>query len=697
MDKTLRIAIILSATDRMNKTVNEAVNKANAKLTAFGNKASNLADNSFKNGQQMIAAGLAVGAPLYKATEIAEKFETKMIDIRKQMQEDTPAAVKAMTNEVFKLGKELPLATESIQDMIAAGLRMGVAQDKIIGFTRDVTKMSVAFDMDAGEIADSMGKIANVYKIPIDKIGGFADAINYLDDNTMAKGRDLIDVLQRMGGSSKNIAPNNAAALASTMLSMGETSETAGTSISSMINRLSAASMQSRKFRDGMGMLGLDVKKVQQGMSSPLTAQNTILEVFEKIQGLNPNKQSEALVRLFGMEHAPKLAKLANNVAEYKRQLLLVQGAEKGSMSKEYAKRIAGAAAQKQIFRNRITEIGVKFGTTLLPAINSFLARMGIVLDRVGKFIDENPKLVKWLGLAAAGFSALALVGGYLSFVVGGVARFFSIATRVFTIVTRVIGFVSKAFQVLRIIIMLGGGPILLIIGAVAAAAFLVIKYWDKIKAFFSHLWNFTKAIFKNAWEWLKRMFMNYTPHGLIIKHWDKIKNFFSGLWDRVKEIFFNHFKWVMGLGKRFFDAGKNIVKSIWEGIKAFANKPIEAISGIVKKIRNFLPFSPAKEGALRDIHRIRLVETIAENVKPAPLQKAIKRVTSVAFGEMNAANGRTQLARGGGGNQFSFNVAINLSGSATAEDANMISKEFITKVKAAMKQISNNQLRTSF
>ncbi|MEM4618912.1 MAG: hypothetical protein QW607_01730 [Desulfurococcaceae archaeon] len=57
------------------------------------------------------------------------------------------------------------------------------------------------------------------------------------------------------------------------------------------------------------------------------------------------------------------------------------------------------------------------------------------------------------------------------------------------------------------------------------------------------------------------------------------------------------------------------------------ASKPVEAFKSIVQKIRNFLPFSPAKEGPLRDIHQIKLVETIAQALTPSPLLEKMKQV----------------------------------------------------------------------
>ena len=71
---------------------------------------------------------------------------------------------------------------------------------------------------------------------------------------------------------------------------------------------------------------------------------------------------------------------------------------------------------------------------------------------------------------------------------------------------------------------------------------------------------------------------------------------------------------------------------SIWEGIKSMASKPIQAIQDVVKKIREYLPFSPAKRGPLMDLHRVKIVETIAQAIKPAPLVRAMQVTTAAAM-----------------------------------------------------------------
>lgn len=65
-------------------------------------------------------------------------------------------------------------------------------------------------------------------------------------------------------------------------------------------------------------------------------------------------------------------------------------------------------------------------------------------------------------------------------------------------------------------------------------------------------------------------------------------------------------------LVSKFTDAGANIVGMIADGITGAIGKAKEAIDGVVSKIRNFLPFSPAKEGPLSDLHKLNFGGTIA-------------------------------------------------------------------------------------
>lgn len=66
---------------------------------------------------------------------------------------------------------------------------------------------------------------------------------------------------------------------------------------------------------------------------------------------------------------------------------------------------------------------------------------------------------------------------------------------------------------------------------------------------------------------------------------------------------------------RAFGNAGGNIVKSIADGIWDAVGYVTDAIGNIAQSIRDFLPFSPAKEGPLRDLNRLNFGGTIADSI----------------------------------------------------------------------------------
>ena len=57
------------------------------------------------------------------------------------------------------------------------------------------------------------------------------------------------------------------------------------------------------------------------------------------------------------------------------------------------------------------------------------------------------------------------------------------------------------------------------------------------------------------------------------------------------------------GFGKSAVDWGKDLIDNFTAGIKAFINKPLDAIRGLASKIKKFLGFSEPEEGPLSDFH----------------------------------------------------------------------------------------------
>lgn len=482
-----RYATLTSQIDRL-RAAHEQLNRVQRAQDA------NLSARANYRGQMVdaVALGAAASSPII----LAAQFENAMLGVAKQVEgaRDESGKLTAVYHEMAKsiqqLGREIPLATSELADMVAAGARMGVANEHLLEFTRTSAMMAEAFELPAGELADSMGKIAGLFKIPIPQIGALADAINYLDDNAISKGGDIVDFLVRTGGAaaSVKIGAQEMAALGSTLLTLGERAETAGTATNAMFAKLAAADKGTKKFKSAMAEIGLSVAEVQRGMQADATG--TILQVLEAVSSLDAEKQLGVLVEMFGMEHADSVAKLASNVGEYRRQLELANGeAAKGSMSREFAARLETTTAQFQLMKNRVNELAVSFGSALLPAVNSTFAGIAPVVSAVSDFAREHPKVTQAVVGTVVALTSLklaALATGYaFTFLKGGVL---SLAAAKAKLSAEAALLATRFPQIATGLRMVGAAFMSTGVGALvvglATAGFLVWQHWDGVEAF---------------------------------------------------------------------------------------------------------------------------------------------------------------------------------------------------------------------
>jgi len=475
---------------------NQELGAINKQIEALRKKQS-VIDQTTKSMQagrdRMASAGAALGATAAAAAVgfvpivQAAAFEKAMLGIAKQVDGARDESGKLtqvytdMAKQVQLLGREIPMATNEIADMVAAGARMGIAKDELIDFTRTAGMMASAFELPAGELADQMGKIATLFKIPIPKIAELADVINHLDDNAISKGGDIIEVMKRIGGTAEfvKMPAKEAAALASTFLTLGSSAEIAATASNAAMRELSIATMQPKRFQAGLAAIGMDAKKVQQEMSRDATG--TILKVLDALNKLPDEKRLTVATQLFGKEYGDDLAKLATGVTEYRRQLQLARDDKAmGSMAREHQARLQTTTAQWELAKNRVTELSVNIGSVLLPAVNQVLGVFSGATSAVADFTREHPLLV-----------------GNIATVVGTLGGLFA-ATK---LVSFGIGAVTFAFSALKLAI--ATNPIGLALVALTTAAVLVYKNWEPIKAFFTGLWDSIVSGARKTFQWV--------------------------------------------------------------------------------------------------------------------------------------------------------------------------------------------------
>jgi TP901 family phage tail tape measure protein len=380
---------------------------------------------------------------------------------------------------------------------------MEVPTGELKGFTLLASEMATAFDAVPDQVTESMGKVAKNFKIPLTQIRGLADSINYLDDNAISKGADIIDFLNRTSGVVSTVAMSakDAAALGSTLLTLGERTETAGTAANAIVQKFAAATKGTKKFRSALDEIGLSAEAVQLGMSKDATG--TLDAVIAAIGKLPEHKRIGVMVELVGLEHSDTLAKLVDKPEELARQRALANGMQaQGSMAREAAARNAALSAQWQMAKNRAFNLSATVGEALAPALLKLLKVVNPLIERFTSFVQNHSTLVGWVLGAVVAFSALTAGLGFLlvplALIAGKVmllrfvfARLGLVAGGPLASGLRIAGQAAMVFVRGGLLAMLAAGwPVIAVVAAIAAAALLIYKYWGPIKAFLGGMWD---------------------------------------------------------------------------------------------------------------------------------------------------------------------------------------------------------------
>ncbi|SEI83081.1 phage tail tape measure protein, TP901 family, core region [Azotobacter beijerinckii] len=561
-----------------------------AKAQEAYNRAQNIAGKLAVGGASMAATGAVVGAPILSIVKDYAAFEDAMLGVAKQV-EGARDANGQLTATYYEMGagiKEMatriPMATTEIAALVEAGARMGIqGKENLLRFAETTAIAATAFDLPVEEVGDNMGKIANLYKIPIENIGQLGDTINWLDDSALSKGGDIIDVMQRMAGiaTSAGMSFKEAAALGSTFLTMGSTSEVAGTAANAMIRELSIAEMQSKSFQKGLGMLGLNAATIQKSMSKDATG--TIIKTLEAIKKLAPEKQMTASTLLFGKEYGDDAAKLANNLDEYRRQLQLVNAEQaKGSMLRESDAKNQNLSARWMMLQNKLFNQSSALGASMAQPLIELMDTVGGMVDRVTAWTKANPELTATLVKAAALVSALAIGGGTLALILAGLVGPLAMAK----LGMATFGITTSAAL----------GPVLLIIGAVAvlaAGAYLVWQNWGTLGPKFAALWEGIKSQFGSLMTWFAGLPERFKQFGADILQ--GLANGITGAFGSVKEAItgaggaaIDWFKEKLGIhspSRVFSQLGEYTMQGLEQGIGAAMSGPLEAIQEVSKSL----------------------------------------------------------------------------------------------------------------
>jgi TP901 family phage tail tape measure protein len=425
----------------------------------------------------------------------AVQFEKSFSDVEKVLN-GTDVELKKVEQTIKRLSVDtIPLATDQINSIAAAGATMGLSAKDIEPYVIAVSQASTAFGMLPEEAGNAFGVLRNIYQLNTNQLSSLADQINVVGDNSNATERDIINILTRSGEAAKGfgLMRSEAISLAAATLSLGKPPEIAATAINNLLTSLQDPKGQSKDFLKGLDALGISADDLSKSIAN--NANKALTDFLSKVAELDTASRTSVLNAMFGKgTDTQTIASLVSSIGELNRinQLAGDSSAYAGSALATFEKRVDTTSAKITLLVNSVKLVAIEMIDPLLPSINAASDGVRSLFNAVSTMASENPVVsifarVAFVMLPLAGLiTATGFAFRTLITVMPSLATAGSIAMLGFETIKILItgtGFAAATLSTTlgllgKDLLKLAGGPI----GLTAIGVVGLIAVWEKYK-----------------------------------------------------------------------------------------------------------------------------------------------------------------------------------------------------------------------
>lgn len=262
------------------------------------------------------------------------------------------------------------------------------------------------------------------------------------------------------------------------------------------------------------------------------------------------------------------------------------------ALDEDFAKRMESPIEQFKRFRIELQDLAMTVGDALLPPLLDIVRAVQPAVTAFAAWAKDHPALIKGIVGAALGMALLkaaVLSGAWaINFFVRSPLALLGVGWQ--TVAARV--------AIGRAALIAGASPL----RAIGAAAGLSGGMIARLGAAFVWMRGAaTTALMAvgRAVLWLGRaMLANHV--GLVLtaiagaayliwRNWDRIGPLLGGVWDHIKDGFNAAWTWLTGLPGRMLDIGQQIVSGLIDGIKSRLGAARDAVVGLGESVRDGL------------------------------------------------------------------------------------------------------------
>ncbi|HFT9086485.1 TPA: phage tail tape measure protein, partial [Escherichia coli] len=440
------------------------------------------------------AGGYAAGRFLQPAIGFGK--EMSRVQALTRIDKNSPQ-FKALREQALKLGSETQFTASDAASGQSFLAMAGFTPQAIQAALPGVLNMALAGGVELGETADIGSNILTQFNLTADQMDRVGDTLTAAFTRTNTDLRALGETMKYTGpvAAKLGISLEEAAAMAGMLANNGLRGSDAGTAMRASLSHLASPP---KAAADALKELGVSVADAR-GKMRPM--EDVLLDLYKATQKYGQVDQVSFFKDIAGEEAFVGLQTLvaAAGSGELQKLTRELQGArgEADRVAKVMADNLDGDLKNLDSawegLRIRISDLV----DGPLRSVTQWLTR---VLEKITSLAQAHPVLTRQLLIAGGALLAMTATIGSLSLVIGVLYGKLATLRLGFDILTRsmnVVRVLPALWGMLTGSVSLLGGaigalfsPVGLIAAAFVAAAVLIWKYWEPIKAFYAGVFN---------------------------------------------------------------------------------------------------------------------------------------------------------------------------------------------------------------
>lgn len=410
------------------------------------------------------------------AIKMSNDFENAMAKVG-TIADTTNTPMTALKEQVIDLSNAVGVGVTDIAEAQYQAISAGVDTAASVDFVSTAVKAAKGGFTDTTTAVDGLTTVLNAYGFEASKAAEISDQMLLAQNFGKTSFGDMASSMGKVIpiASSLNVSTEELFGSIAVLTKNGIATSEAVTGLKAAYSNILKPSADASKTAQQLGLDFSSAHLQSVGWAKFLD------EIKEKTGG-----NAETMAKLFGSTEALNSVTVLAGKGSADFTKVLGQMGDAAGMTQTAYEKMLTPTERMNISFNKIKNSLIQFGAVLTPAFDKVAGIIGKVSDKLNNLSEGQVNaIVKFAAIAAAIGPAILMFGKMVT-TVGTVTKTFGTAIRTIGSFHGIAGLITNP-----------AGIVIGVLAAIALAAFLIIKNWDKVKGFLQGVGNW----FKNAFE----------------------------------------------------------------------------------------------------------------------------------------------------------------------------------------------------